>query len=127
MSWRSQLTEVQATQPLCVDSLSPGQQEVAADMACLGLLKPVRMKQGRWLYPTFLAALLCGTSTSTSAGPSDVGGFIVVETSFRVYAYTASPVQVRSVAHPLRTAPVSHNVTLALSYQICVDIWTHAQ
>lgn len=66
-------------------------------MACLGLLKPVRMNNARWLCPTFLAALLCGTSTSTSSsGPSDVGGFIVVETSFRVYAYTSSSVQVRS-------------------------------
>jgi hypothetical protein len=64
-------------------------------MTALGLVKPENVDGDILFSPTFLASLLCGAAAPGPSTSSMVGGFIVVETSFRLYAYTSSPVQVR--------------------------------
>jgi transcription initiation factor TFIIH subunit 4 len=86
---------VQASQPLAAQQLSEEQQTVAAHMCALGLMKPQEVAGEMLFCPTFLAGLLCGATAQAGSAVPSVGGFIVVETSFRLYAYTSSPVQVR--------------------------------
>lgn len=83
---------LQASQPVDVKSLLPEQKNIGAHMAALGILYPAQAGNRLFLSPTFMAGMLSG-GKQCSAG-SSVAGFIVVETSFRVYAYTTSPVQV---------------------------------
>jgi Transcription factor Tfb2 len=85
----------QATQPLAAAQLSQEQQAVASHMCALGLMKPEVLAGEMLFCPTFLAGLLCGAAVHMPGAAPSIGGFIVVETSFRVYAYTSSPVQVR--------------------------------
>lgn len=85
---------IQASQPVEVRKLGSAERVVASHMAALGLLMPEEVEGTSFLCPTFLAALLCGGPGATAATAS-TAGYIVVETSFRVYAYTSSPVQVR--------------------------------
>ena len=44
-----------------------------------------------WLCPTRLAAIMAGGQGGRAAAAED--GFIIIETNYRVYAYTTSPVQ----------------------------------
>jgi len=83
----------------------PGAQvAAAADVAALGLLLPFEVDGETYYAPTRLAAALAsarggvGSGGETAPqpslllGPAPPGdGYIVVETNFRVYAYTASP------------------------------------
>lgn len=87
---------MQATQPLEVSQLSEDQKAIASHMCALGILSPAEQHGHLFLCPTFLAGLLCGTSAAPAVANASIAGFIVVETSFRVYAYTSSPVQVLS-------------------------------
>ncbi|GAB4822210.1 hypothetical protein N2152v2_009256, partial [Parachlorella kessleri] len=66
------------------------EQAIATHMAQLGLLMPFRAGGSLWLQPTKLASLLAAKS---GAGASAADGFVIVETNYRVYAYTTSPVQ----------------------------------
>jgi hypothetical protein len=84
---------VQASQPVDVQTLLPEQKKIGAHMAALGILYPVQIGDKPFLCPTFMAEMLSGGKQAAGAG-STVTGFIVVETSFRLYAYTTSPVQV---------------------------------
>lgn len=93
-SWGRQQPRLQATQPLEVSQLSEDQKATASHMCALGILKPAEHRSELFLCPTFLAGLLCGTGAAPTAANASIAGFIVVETSFRVYAYTSSPVQV---------------------------------
>lgn len=89
---------MQATQPLSAQHLSQEQQTVASHMCALGLMQPAFIGEALLFRPTFLAALLVGGGAAqapAAAAAAGVGGFIVVETTFRVYAYTSSPVQVQ--------------------------------
>lgn len=66
-----------------------------------------RKRKSRRYYPTRLAiTLAAGVTTSSSSSSSNVGstpgsgdaGFIVVETNYRIYAYTNSELQIALVA-----------------------------
>ncbi|KAK9917411.1 hypothetical protein WJX75_004051 [Coccomyxa subellipsoidea] len=76
--------------PFALSELDDTQRHIAADMAQLGLLMPFAVKDGSvWLAPTRLALALAGSSSGqTQHDVTD--GFIVVETNYRVYAYTSS-------------------------------------
>jgi hypothetical protein len=84
---------IQASQPLQVCKLNDAERVVASHMAALGLLMPEEVDGDLLLCPTFLASLLCGLPGAISTTASSIG-YIVVETSFRLYAYTSSIVQV---------------------------------
>lgn len=96
-----------------VDTLPVSQRAVVQDLAHLGLLFPLKSKQGTSYYvPTYLTAGLSSGENITNATATDVTGdntaeythntsderghegHIVVETNYRVYAYTSSAVEV---------------------------------
>eukprot|EP01018_Ginkgo_biloba_P021117 Gb_25777 [translate_table: standard] len=72
-----------------MNTLTRMQQKAVEELAALGL---VRLQQGmkeRWFIPTKLAtSLAANLSDSSSRKPLE--GFVVVETNFRVYAYSSS-------------------------------------
>lgn len=91
----------------------------AADAAALGLAWPFQAAGGEvWLAPTSLAEALRGggragggrgadggdavaapgAPTTTTAAAADADGFIVVETNFRLYAYTADRARLAALA-----------------------------
>eukprot|EP00195_Chlamydomonas_chlamydogama_P010376 CAMPEP_0202894508 /NCGR_PEP_ID=MMETSP1392-20130828/3906_1 /ASSEMBLY_ACC=CAM_ASM_000868 /TAXON_ID=225041 /ORGANISM="Chlamydomonas chlamydogama, Strain SAG 11-48b" /LENGTH=534 /DNA_ID=CAMNT_0049579235 /DNA_START=140 /DNA_END=1743 /DNA_ORIENTATION=- len=108
MSFLMQLGFRRVGQPCAFDALSSMERRIAAHMMQLGLLQPFRALQagsslpgsgGRgalYFCPTRLASSLCGGfNPQAVVSNADVaGGHIIVETNYRVYAYTSSPVQV---------------------------------
>jgi len=82
----------------------------AADAAALGLAWPFQGGGEIWLAPTILAEALrgkgdaanaaadAGTATTATPSTSSPDGFIVVETNFRLYAYTADPARLAALA-----------------------------
>jgi len=67
---------------------------MAAHMAQLGILMPFRVVGEVWLMPTRLAVLLAsGSGGTTGSAVSSDDGFVIVETNYRVYAYTSSSVR----------------------------------
>ena len=89
----------QASQPVDVMSLPEEQRKIGAHIAALGIVFPTKVGNQLFLSATFMAEMLSG-GKQASAG-AKVTGFIIVETSFRVYAYTSSPVQVCHHSHCL--------------------------
>lgn len=91
---------------------APAQAAAAADAATLGLLLPYVVDGGTYYAPTRLArGLVVGgrppsggaAAAPTSAAPpppppSSADGYIIVETNFRLYAYTSSPARRAAVA-----------------------------
>eukprot|EP00898_Chlorokybus_atmophyticus_P003892 jgi/Chlat1/4503/Chrsp29S04577 len=80
--------------------MDAAQQRVVEEVASLGLVYTLKANDGqRWYLPTRLASNLSAGLSSSSSSSSGGGawqaaeGFIVVETNYRVYAYTASAVQ----------------------------------
>ncbi|KAJ7036826.1 transcription factor Tfb2-domain-containing protein [Mycena alexandri] len=78
------------------DTASPTHKAMLNDLRDYGLLWQ-RSRSSRRFYPTRLATTLTSsspplpTSTGPSSGPKE--GFIVLETNYRVYAYTDNPLQ----------------------------------
>lgn len=84
------------------------QHRMLEDMNTFGLVYQPSLPDGRqpdYFYPTRLAAMLTSDSNATlSSTDSALGsslspstgskGFIIVETNYRVYAYTSSPLQI---------------------------------
>lgn len=81
----------QGEAPIRCSGLSALQQDIAAHMAQLGVLNAFRVEKDLWLLPTRLAVLLASGPGSNIIGSEY--GFIIVETNFRVYAYTSSAVR----------------------------------
>lgn len=91
-------------------TLEPTQQQVLSLLSALGIVYQPVSSDGNptaYFYPTRLASTLgSDTKTRTSIVDStldftrksfpagDVGGSIIVETNYRVYAYTSSPIQI---------------------------------
>ena len=73
-------------------SLSPLELDIAAQMAQLGVLLPFQAAGELWLRPSRLAVLLASGAGAGSPAARD-DGFVVVETNYRVYAYTSSAVR----------------------------------
>jgi transcription initiation factor TFIIH subunit 4 len=72
-------------------ALPPLERGIAAHMAQLGLLRAFRAGGEVWLCPTRLAVTMAGGAGASAGAAAD--GFVVTETNFRLYAYTASPVR----------------------------------
>uniref|UniRef100_A0A1D1XCG7 RNA polymerase II transcription factor B subunit 2 n=2 Tax=Anthurium amnicola TaxID=1678845 RepID=A0A1D1XCG7_9ARAE len=70
-----------------LSTLSDVQKSAINDLAALGLVKLQQGRKDTWFIPTKLAANL---STSLSDSSSRKEGFVVVETNFRMYAYSSS-------------------------------------
>ncbi|KAJ3039295.1 RNA polymerase II transcription factor B 52 kDa subunit [Rhizophlyctis rosea] len=87
-----QLGSLELGQDYSSDSLTDSQKVMMGDLKNLGLFY-YRKKSTRF-YPTRLATSLTSGSLMTAAKPSEEGGFIIVETNYRVYAYTESSLQI---------------------------------
>lgn len=73
-------------------ALKPSDKVIAAHLAQLGLLKARKHKTTTvQLAPTWLASTAAGGPATGRGLAAD--GFVIVETNYRVYAYTASPVR----------------------------------
>ncbi|XP_026448498.1 general transcription and DNA repair factor IIH subunit TFB2-like [Papaver somniferum] len=70
-----------------MNTLNPTQRSAIKDLADLGLIKLQQGRKEDWFIPTKLATNL---SVSLSDSSSRKQGFVVVETNFRLYAYSAS-------------------------------------
>ncbi|KAL2344026.1 hypothetical protein Fmac_005311 [Flemingia macrophylla] len=70
-----------------INTLTDFQSNIINDLADLGLVKLQQGRKGSWFIPTKLATNL---SMSLSDSSSRKQGFVVVETNFRVYAYSTS-------------------------------------
>ncbi|KIZ06628.1 RNA polymerase II transcription factor B subunit 2 [Monoraphidium neglectum] len=103
LSFLMQLGFRQVGRPYALAGLSPLEQRIAAHMAQLGLLYTFKAEGGTYFCPTALASTLCGGGAAAAAAlsPSGLsagvggGGYVIVETNFRIYAYTSSRIQVR--------------------------------
>ncbi|KAI8109059.1 hypothetical protein M9435_005475 [Picochlorum sp. BPE23] len=77
---------------MSMQEFSPEKKEISSDLCRLGLLYPFQKGQRRddvYLVPTRLAVML--SSRSDASVRED--GFVIVETNYRVYAYTSSPLK----------------------------------
>jgi transcription initiation factor TFIIH subunit 4 len=92
-----------------IPSLDETQRRVLTDLETLGLVYIPTLLSGKpadYFYPTRLATTLTSDSSTTlsatnatlgsslSTNTSATKGFIIVETNYRVYAYTSSPLQI---------------------------------
>ena len=117
-------------------SLDEAQRATLSDMATLGLV--YRPPENRKLYyATPLSQHLLsggggggGTAASSSAEPSGDSslaagsGFLILETNFRLYAYSASKVWAK-VCAPAPDAPLAAFVHVhAMSYNMYMYMWT---
>ncbi|KAK3233904.1 hypothetical protein CYMTET_55819 [Cymbomonas tetramitiformis] len=93
ISFLLQMAFQQPRQPYSCRDLTPGHQRVVADLAQLGILYLYQNGSRVWYYPTMLAGSLSGSLAGTPV--SEEGqGYLLVETNYRVYAYTNSPLQI---------------------------------
>jgi len=78
--------------PRLLSGFSPAEQQAIAHLCQLGLLLPLQTGRGPGFCATHLAAVLGGSDTGLGYGYGGAGvsGWIVMETNFRVYAYTSS-------------------------------------
>lgn len=70
-----------------INSLTEVQRETIKDLADLGLVKLQQGRKESWFIPTKLAANLSLSLTDSSSRKQ---GFVVLETNFRMYAYSTS-------------------------------------
>lgn len=113
-------------------TLDAGQRATLADMALLGLVIRPRSAPNTF-YATHLSQHLLTSGGATAAGPSSGGGgigvggrgFIVLETNFRLYAYTSSVLwaqvlqlflEVRYVLPNMVVGDLTRDSVLAASY-----------
>lgn len=81
-------------EPYNRNTLTGTEQMVLEEIAVLGLVQVQQGMKERWFIPTKLAAnLATSLSEVTSQRPSE--GFLIIETNFRLYAYTASKLQIQ--------------------------------
>lgn len=79
-------------EPYNVNTLTVTEQQVLSEIEVLGLVQLQQGMRERWFIPTKLAANLATSLTEVSSRrPRE--GMLVVETNFRLYAYTASKLQ----------------------------------
>lgn len=70
-----------------INTLTEFQRNIIKDLADLGLVKLQQGRKESWFIPTKLATNLSVSMTESSSRKE---GFVVVETNFRVYAYSTS-------------------------------------
>lgn len=79
-------------EPYNVNTLTGTEQHVLDELAELGLVWLQKGMRERWFIPTKLAGNLA-TSLSELSSRHPVEGYLIVETNFRLYAYTESKLQ----------------------------------
>ncbi|KAJ3106523.1 RNA polymerase II transcription factor B 52 kDa subunit [Phlyctochytrium planicorne] len=88
-----QLGSLELGQDYSVDALTDTQKQMLDDLKHLGIVYQRKKKSSRY-YPTRLATSLTSKSSSSATATDGSAGFIIVETNFKVYAYTSSPIQI---------------------------------
>jgi transcription initiation factor TFIIH subunit 4 len=98
-----QLGSLEFGQDYSVDTLTVSQKHMLSDLKYLGLVFQRNKKSSRF-YPTRLATLLASgpgeyaladlMEANATTTALDKKGFILLETNFKVYAYTSSPLQI---------------------------------
>ncbi|KAI9202581.1 transcription factor Tfb2-domain-containing protein [Polychytrium aggregatum] len=86
-----QLGSLELGQGYSVERLTVTQRHMLDDLKHFGIVYQRKKKSTRF-YPTKLATSL--TSGWSRVGKAEEKGFIIVETNFRIYAYTDSPLQI---------------------------------
>ncbi|XP_024515556.1 general transcription and DNA repair factor IIH subunit TFB2 [Selaginella moellendorffii] len=95
-------------EPYSMDSLPNSQRNFAEELAMLGVLQLQKGMKDRWFIPTRLATGLSASLSESSAWQTE--GFIMVETNFRVYAYTSSKLHIETLHVFVRTEYVLPNI-----------------
>ena len=94
-----QLGSLELGQSYSVDALTPTQKQMLDDLKNIGVVyqrKVVfldcwsRQKKSSRFYPTRLATSLINATTSDASKPDNQEGFIIIETNYRLYAYTST-------------------------------------
>ncbi|KAJ3134019.1 RNA polymerase II transcription factor B 52 kDa subunit [Geranomyces variabilis] len=88
-----QIGSLELGQAYSVEPLTDTQRRVMEDLKYFGIFYQ-RTKKSRKFYPTRMATSLTSGSMVSSRKPEDSQGYIIVETNFRMYAYTDSPLQI---------------------------------
>ncbi|TPX38784.1 hypothetical protein SeLEV6574_g07627 [Synchytrium endobioticum] len=86
------LSSLRLGQDYSTESLTVSQKQALRDFRPLGLVYQ-RKSGSKRFYPTRMATTLVSGTRITDKPPSD-SGFIMLETNYRVYAYTSSPLQI---------------------------------
>ncbi|EPT05609.1 hypothetical protein FOMPIDRAFT_1027205 [Fomitopsis schrenkii] len=98
LSFLLMLSTMELGREFSTENLSPTQSAMLADLCNYGLIWQ-HSASARWFSPSRLATTLTSsspplpTSRSTGRGSHDQG-FIVLETNYRLYAYTDNPLQI---------------------------------
>lgn len=86
--------------PYSTHSLTPTQNQMLTDLVSFGLIYR-RTPTSTHFYPTRLSTTLTSdspallnSSLSTSSATTSEKGYIILETNYRLYAYTSSPLQI---------------------------------
>ncbi|KAJ3023533.1 RNA polymerase II transcription factor B 52 kDa subunit [Thoreauomyces humboldtii] len=88
-----QIGTLELGQAYSIEPLTETQRKVMEDLKHFGLFYQ-RTKKSRRFYPTRMATSLTSGSMLTTRQPEDSQGYIIIETNFRMYAYTDSPLQI---------------------------------
>lgn len=115
LSFLFMLGSLELGQAYSISTLSPTQLQMLDDLSAMGIVFR-SSKDARVFYPTRLATTLTsesgglnttGGTVSTSNGPpasssntnsSATKGFIIIETNYRLYAYTSSLIQIAIIS-----------------------------
>ncbi|KAI8811666.1 transcription factor Tfb2-domain-containing protein [Cladochytrium replicatum] len=86
-----QLASLELGQDYSIEVLTPTQQTMMGDLKHLGIV--YQRKKSKRFYPTRLATSLT-SGAKLSTGKGEEKGFLIVETNYRIYAYTDSPLEI---------------------------------
>lgn len=102
LSFFFMLGSLELGQPYSKGNLTPTQRRIMDDLGDYGLV--YEPPSSAIFYPTRLATTLSSdagalrstvsSSSSSAATDNSTNGFIVIETNYRIYAYTSSPLQI---------------------------------
>lgn len=76
-----------------IEALTKTQKRVLEDLQYFGLFYK-RSPDSKRYYPTRIATTLMADAITSQKIDESVNGFIIVETNYKVYAYTSSPLQI---------------------------------
>ncbi|KND04070.1 transcription factor tfb2 [Spizellomyces punctatus DAOM BR117] len=88
-----QVGSLELGQSYSIDPLTDTQKMVLEDLKWFGLFYQRKKKSSRF-YPTRMATSLTSGSMIAARKPEEGHGYIIVETNYRIYAYTESPLQI---------------------------------
>lgn len=100
-------------QPYNRDTLSNTEQMVLDEIKVLGLVQLQQGMKHRWFIPTKLATNLA-TSLSEVSSRHPAEGFLIIETNFRLYAYTSSKLQIQILRLFARIEYLLPNLTVGI-------------